>query len=73
MVLSELKIKEEGIIKDMSKLDKSFVHRLIDMGVYPEAKVQVVNVMARGKMLVIEIDDVEICIRKIDAERIVLK
>lgn len=72
MRLSEMKIKEVMTIKDMSNLDSSFLHRLMDMGIYPGAEITVVNKMARGKMLVVEVDDVEICIRKIDAERIEL-
>lgn len=72
MLLNELKIGEIGIVKDMSKLNEQFKNRLMDIGIYEEAEVLLMNTMAFGKMLIVEIDDVEICIRRSDAERIEL-
>ena len=70
MLLSELKIGETVTIKNMMKLDKSFRDRLMDIGIYEDAIITLVNTMTFGKMLIVEVDDVEICIRKTDAERI---
>ncbi|QVK20076.1 ferrous iron transport protein A [Mycoplasmatota bacterium] len=70
MLLSDLEIGESAVISDMSKIDKSFRNRLMDIGIYRGARVLLVNKMSFGKMLVVEVDDVEICIRRTDAERI---
>ncbi|XMB66252.1 FeoA family protein [Mycoplasmatota bacterium zrk1] len=70
MLLSDLEIGENAIISDMSKIDKSFRNRLMDIGIYRDARVLLVSKMSFGKMLVVEVDDVEICIRRTDAERI---
>ncbi|XMB87412.1 FeoA family protein [Mycoplasmatota bacterium WC44] len=72
MLLNELKIGDTATITDMSKLEKSFRNRLMDIGLYQEAVVTLVNTMSFGKMLIVEVDDVEICIRKSDAERILV-
>ncbi len=70
MQLSELEIGDTTTICSMDKIETKFRNRLMDIGVYEGADVTVVNKMAFGKMIVIEVDDVEVCIRKSDAKRI---
>jgi ferrous iron transport protein A len=72
MLLSELQVGETGIVKDMGNLNTQFKNRLMDMGIYRDAKISLINTMAFGKMFIVEVDDVEICIRRSDAERIEL-
>ena len=70
MLLSELEIGMSATVENMSALEVHFKNRLMDMGIYREASITLINTMAFGKMLIVEIDDVEICIRRSDAERI---
>ena len=72
MLLSELQIGDTSVVKDMNNLDQHFKNRLMDIGIYVDAVITLINKMAFGKMLIVEIDDVEICIRRSDAERIEL-
>ncbi len=72
MLLSELVVGQTGTIKSMSGLENQFKNRLMDMGIYNNATISLINTMAFGKMLIVEVDDVEICIRRSDAERIEL-
>ena len=72
MLLSELQVGDTGVIKSMSNLDTQFMNRLMDLGIYEDAKILLINTMAFGKMFIVEVDDVEICIRRSDAERIEL-
>lgn len=71
--LKDLKISEHGIIKDMSGLNIDFRHRLLDMGVYPNSELTLVKRIANGKLLIIDIDDVEFCLRSRDAEKILIE
>lgn len=72
MLLSELNIGETGTVKNMGNLETQFKNRLMDIGIYEQANITLINTMAFGKMLIVEVDDVEICIRRSDAERIEL-
>jgi len=72
MLLSELVVGQTGVVKSMSGLENQFKNRLMDMGIYNNAAISLINTMAFGKMLIVEVDDVEICIRRSDAERIEL-
>lgn len=70
MYLVDLKPGEKGRVRNMAAIEKRFRHRLMDMGIYPGSIVTVVRTLTQGSMYLIEVDDVEICIRKEDAKMI---
>lgn len=67
MNITEMRIKEEGVIKSINDIEISFRKRLMDLGVYDGADVILLNVLSFGQLYLIEVDDVEICLRKEDA------
>ena len=67
MNITEMRIKEEGIIKSINQIEINFRKRLMDLGIYDGADVILLNVLSFGKLYLLEVDDVEICLRKEDA------
>jgi ferrous iron transport protein A len=45
----------------------------MDVGIYESAEVTVLNILAMGRLYLIEVDDIEICIRREDALLIEVK
>ena len=70
MTLTELKRGDKAIVLSLHTLPKRYVERLMDVGIYENAEVTLLNVLAMGRLFLLEVDDIEICIRKEDAELI---
>jgi ferrous iron transport protein A len=70
MKLTELKKQEKARVVSLQKLEKQFVQRLMDIGLYENANVTLLNCLSFGSLYLLEVDNIEICIRKKDAERI---
>lgn len=69
----ELNIGEQGIILDMEAIEKSIRHRFMDLGIAPYSKVSLIKRLNFNNLYIIEVDDVEICIRRKDAKLIKVK
>ena len=73
MNLTELKKRDKAKVLSLLKLDKKYTERLMDVGIYESAEVTLLNVIAMGRLYLIEVDDIEICIRREDALLIEVK
>jgi Fe2+ transport system protein FeoA len=63
----EMNVGEQGTIISMDQIAKNVRHRFMDLGIAPFAKIVLLNTINFNQLYVIEVDDVEICIRKKDA------
>ncbi|MCF7925259.1 MAG: ferrous iron transport protein A [Candidatus Izimaplasma sp.] len=70
MKLTELQIKDTAKVVSLETLDKDYVQRLMDVGLYHHAKVTLLNRLSFGNLILLEVDNIELCIRKKDAEQI---
>jgi Fe2+ transport system protein FeoA len=70
MNITDLKREETATIVSLGKMDKTFNKRLMDLGIYESASVVMLNKLSSNRLYVIEVDDIEICLRKEDAEMI---
>ena len=70
MNITKMKKSEKGVIESLVKIETAFRKRLMDLGIYEGADVILLNVLSGGNLYLIEVDDVEICLRKSDAELI---
>lgn len=70
MTIADMNKTDIARVVSLNGLDKTFVERLMDIGLYEGATVTLLNVLAMGRLYLLEVDDVEICIRKDDAARI---
>lgn len=70
MNITKMSKQQKGIINSLSNIEKSFRKRLMDLGIYEGAQVILLNVLSSGNLFLIEVDDIEICLRKDDAHRI---
>ena len=73
MNLSALKKGETATILTFKDLSESFSHRLYDVGIAIGSEVTMLNILNFGQLFYISIDDVDFCIRKKDAKRIVVE
>ncbi|KFZ26114.1 MAG: FeoA domain protein [Candidatus Izimaplasma bacterium HR2] len=73
MNITDLDRKEVAKIISLSNIDKSFTKRLMDLGIYESATVVMLNKLSSNRLYIIEVDDIEICLRKEDAEKIEVK
>ena len=73
MNLTELKRNETAMVTSLKQLKKAYTNRLMDVGIYESAELTLVNVLAMGRLYLVEVDDIEICIRKEDALLIEVK
>ncbi len=73
MNITDLNKKEVAKIISLSDIDKLFTKRLMDLGIYESATVVMLNKLSSNRLYIIEVDDVEICLRKEDAEKIEVK
>jgi len=69
----DMKIGETGIIRNMDAIAKNVYNRFLDLGVFPNTKVKLLNKISFNQLYIIEIDDVEICIRQKDAKCILIE
>ena len=67
MNITDLKRDEKAIIVSLKNVEKRFMERLMDLGIYESARVILLNKLAFDKLYLIEVDDIEICLRKEDA------
>ena len=73
MNITELQKHEKAQVLSLEKLNKKYTERLMDVGIYESAEVTVLNILAMGRLYLIEVDDIEICIRREDALLIEVK
>jgi ferrous iron transport protein A len=73
MNLTDLKRNETAKVCSLRNLEKTYTDRLMDVGIYESAEVTLLNVLAMGRLYLVEVDDIEICIRKEDALLIEVK
>ncbi|MCD6482216.1 MAG: ferrous iron transport protein A [Candidatus Izimaplasma sp.] len=67
MNITDLKKQDIAKIISLKKFNKRFMDRLMDLGIYESADVTLLNILAFDKLYLIEVDDIEICLRKEDA------
>ncbi len=72
MTINNMKKGERAVVASFDGLNDSFVARLMDVGLYKHSEITLLNIIAMGKLFLLEVDEVEICIRSIDASRIVV-
>ena len=70
MNLTLMKRGDQAKVQSFERLPKSYIERLMDVGIYESAEVTLLNILAMGRLFLLEVDDIEICIRKEDAELI---
>jgi len=67
MNITDLKREDTAQIVSLRNIDKRFMERLMDLGIYESAQVTLLNKLAFEKLYLLEVDDIEICLRKEDA------
>lgn len=67
MKITELKILDEAYVDSLKEIEPSFRRRLMDLGIYEGAHVILLNKLSFGSLYLIEVDEIEICLRKEDA------
>lgn len=70
MNITDLQKGETAIIVSLSNIEENFMKRLMDLGVYQHASILLLNKLSFNRLYLIEIDDIEICLRKEDASLI---
>ena len=73
MNITDLQKFEEASILSFNKIPAQFRRRLMDLGIYESAHVILLSKLSFGRLFLIEVDDIEICLRKEDAELIEVK
>ena len=73
MNITDLKRDEKAQITSLGNLDKKFIGRLMDLGIYESAEVVMLNWLTFNKLYVIEVDEIELCLREEDAKQIEVK
>lgn len=73
MNITDLKKTETAQVVSLKKLHTKYTERLMDVGVYESAEVTLLNIIAMGRLFLLEVDDIEICIRREDALLIEVK
>ena len=67
MNITDLKRDDKAVIISLRSIEKSFMDRLMDLGIYEKASITLLNILAYDNLYLIEVDDIEICLRKEDA------
>ena len=70
MNITDLNKFDEAVIVAFNGIGKEFRSRLMDMGIYENAHVVLLNKLSFGSLYLIEVDEIEICMRKEDALKI---
>lgn len=70
--IKNMSIGEKGIIESLEINTKART-RFMDLGIAPLAELKLIKKINLNNLFIIEVDDVEICIRKADAENIYVK
>lgn len=71
--IQEMFIGERGMIIGMDNIEQTTRHRFMDLGIAPFSKVKLLKKMNFNNLYIIEVNDVEICIRQNDAKRIMIE
>jgi len=67
MNITDLEREEVAKIVSLGNIDKIFTERLMDLGIYESATVVMLNKLSSNRLYIVEVDDIEICLRKEDA------
>ena len=73
MNITDLNKDEQAVIVSLRKIEKRFMERLMDLGIYESARVTLLKKLSIDRLYLIEVDDIEICLRKEDALNIEVK
>ena len=73
MNITDLNKDDIATIVSLKKIDKRFMERLMDVGIYEQARVTLLKKLSIDRLYLIEVDDIEICLRKEDALNIEVK
>ena len=73
MKITDMTIKDKAQVISLRSLEKRYTERLMDVGIYESCEVTLLNVLAMGRLYLLEVDDIEICIRFEDASLIEVK
>ncbi len=64
MNITDLEKDEKAIIISLQSLNKTFYLRLMDLGIYEKAEVTLLKKLSFDRLYLLEVDGVEICLRK---------
>ncbi|MCK5762171.1 MAG: ferrous iron transport protein A [Candidatus Izimaplasma sp.] len=67
MNITDLKREDVAKIVSLKNISKQFMERLMDLGIYESASITLLNKLSYDNLYLIEVDDIEICLRKEDA------
>lgn len=70
MNITDLQKGEMAIVVSLHKIEIDFMKRLLDLGIYENARVLLLNKLSFNRLYLVEVDDIEICLRKEDASLI---
>jgi len=70
MNITDLQKGETAIVVSLKKINLDFMKRLLDLGIYENARVLLLNKLSFNRLYLVEVDDIEICLRKEDASLI---
>ncbi len=70
MKLSDLETNKYSKVQDTSKLGKELSNILRLRGIYRGAEIQVKRRIYGGRLLILETNGIQLCIRSVDAQRI---
>lgn len=70
MKITDLDKFDTAVIVSFNGISKEFRGRLMDIGIYENAQVTLLNKLSFNNLFLLEVDDIEICIRYEDAVRI---
>lgn len=70
MNLTELDVSQNATILSFDRIAPSFRRRLMDLGIYEGAHVILLNKLSFGRLYLVEVDDIELCLRHGDASLI---
>lgn len=68
----DMEIGEVRTIINLNKFNKRKYERFLDLGIAPNANVKLIKKISFNRLYIIEVDDVEICIRNKDAKNILV-
>lgn|GEM_PF-966559 len=69
----DLEIGETAKIINMDQLPLRLRNRYLDLGIAPGSYVKLINKVNFQRLYIIDIDDVELCLRKKDAQKIIVE
>lgn len=67
--IAQMEVGEKGLVSSLNGIEPLARHRFMDLGIAPYARIELVK-RVNKRLFIIDVDDVEICIRRMDADRI---